>query len=322
MRTGNFSELLDPNNIFYHKTVQLVDPKTGAPYAGNIIPTADLSPNGLGVLNAYPMPNLTTPINGNQNWFFSAQHPQNQRKDTLGIDLNLTDTQHIRFRRIYFTFFEFQPLDGGTNETPKFFNRPNQTNSLDWVWTISPTKVNEVLFTFSKDNVHIPVDQAGFLDRTTVGLNYPYIFPDGKEIPTRIPTVNMSAFSGLSGGPYPSHSAGPIYNLSDSFSWVKGNHTFKFGGLWEYSGENDNDEINVQACPTCTNNQNGQFLFSDNGGSLSGRALSPLPRELRQPTRRLASSIPTRKSASALTRCSAARCGKDSRKTRGRCDRI
>src|SRR5580693_4541629 len=266
MRTGDFSELLDPNNIFYHKSIQLVDPKTGIPFAGNIIPSADLSPNGLGILKAYPAPNLTTPINGNQNWFFSAQHPQNQRKDTLAIDLNLTDTQHLRFRRIYFTFFEFQPLDGGTNETPKFFNRPNQTNSLDWVWTLSPTKVNEVLFTFSKDNVHIPVDQAGFLDRTTVGLNYPYIFPDGKEIPTRIPSVNMSAFSGLSGGPYPSHSAGPIFNLSDSFSWVKGNHTFKFGGLWEYSGENDNDEINVQACPTCTNNQNGQFLFSDNGG--------------------------------------------------------
>src|SRR3984885_15301691 len=266
MRTGNFSELLDPNNIFYHKVVQLVDPKTGLPFPGNIIPAADLSPNGLGILKAYPAPNLTTPINGNQNWFFSAQHPQNQRKDTLAIDLNLTDTQHLRFRRIYFTFFEFQPLDGGTNETPKFFNRPNQTNSLDYVWTISPNKVNEVLFTYSQYIVHIPVDQAGFLDRTTVGLNYPYIFPDGKEIPTRIPTVNMSAFSGLSGGPYPSHSAGPIYNLSDSFSWVKGNHTIKFGGLWEYSGENDNDEINVQACPTCTNNQNGQFLFSDNGG--------------------------------------------------------
>jgi predicted heme/steroid binding protein len=273
MRTGDFSELLDPNNIFYHKTLVLMDPKTGLPFPGNIIPPAGtpttgstLSPNGLGILNAYPLPNLTTPINGNQNWFFSAQHPQYQRKDTVAVDINLTDKQRLRFRRVYFTFWEYQPLDGGTNETPKFFDRPNQTNSLDHVWTISPTKVNEVLFSFSQDNVHIPVDQAHFLDRTTVGLNYPYIFPTGKEIPTRIPTVNMSAFSGLSGGPYPSHSAGPIFDVSDSFSWVKGNHTFKFGGLWEYSGENDNDEINVQACPTCTNNQNGQFLFSDNGG--------------------------------------------------------
>jgi predicted heme/steroid binding protein len=273
MRQGNFSELLDPSNIFYHKTVVLVDPKTGQPFPGNIIPApgtattgSTASPNGLGILNAYPLPNLTTPINGNQNWFFSAQHPQYQRKDTLAIDLNLTEKQRLRFRRVYFTFWEFQPLDGGTNETPKFFDRPNQTNSIDHVWTISPTLVNEVLFSFSLDQVHIPVDQAHFLDRTTVGLNYPYIFPEDKLIPNRIPTVNMSAFSGLSGGPYPSHSAGPIFDLSDSVTWVKGNHTVKFGALYEYSGENDNDEINVQACSTCTNNQNGQFLFSDNGG--------------------------------------------------------
>src|SRR6266446_4677074 len=281
MRQGNFSELLDPSNIFYHKTVVLVDPKTGQPFPGNIIPApgtattgSTASPNGLGILNAYPLPNLTTPINGNQNWFFSAQHPQYQRKDTLAIDLNLTDKQRIRFRRVYFTFWEFQPLDGGTNETPKFLDRPKQTKSIDHVWTISPTLVNEVLFSFSLDQVHIPVDQAHFLDRTAVGLNYPYIFPEGKLIPNRIPTVNMSSFSGLSGGPYPSHSAGPIFDLSDSFTWVKGNHTLKFGALFEYSGENDNDEINVQACSTCTNNQNGQFLFSDNRSSGTGVAVA------------------------------------------------
>jgi predicted heme/steroid binding protein len=273
MRNGDFSELLNPNNIFYHKAVVIMDPKTGLPFPGNIIPApgtattgSAASPNGLGILSAYPLPNLTTPINGNQNWFLSAKHPQYQRKDTLAVDLNLTDKQRLRLRRVYFTFWEYQPLDGGTNETPKYFDRPNQTNSIDHVWTLGPSKVNEVLVTFSLDQVHIPVDQAHFLDRTTVGLNYPYIFPTGKEIPNRIPTVNMSAFSGLSGGPYPSHSAGPIYNVSDSFSWVHGNHTYKFGALYEYSGENDNDEINVQACPTCTNNQNGQFLFSDNGG--------------------------------------------------------
>src|SRR5438309_775127 len=119
MRQGNFSELLDPSNIFYHKTVVLVDPKTGQPFPGNIIPApgtattgSTASPNGLGILNAYPLPNLTTPINGSQNWFFSAQHPQYQRKDTLAIDLNLTDQQRIRFRRVYFTFWEFQLLDG------------------------------------------------------------------------------------------------------------------------------------------------------------------------------------------------------------------
>jgi len=282
MRTGDFSELLNPTNFFYGHAVQLVDPKTGLPFPGNIIPVpgtattgSTATPNGLGTLNAYPVPNLSTPINGNRNWFFSAQHPQYQRKDTLAVDVNLTEKQRLRLRRVYFTFWEYQPLDGGTNETPKYFDRPNQTNSIDHVWAISPSKVNEVLLAFSLDNVHIPVDAAHFLDRTQgaaqgpglFGLNYPYIFPTGKLLPNRIPTVNMSSFSGLSGGPYPSHSAGPIYNVSDSFTWIKGNHTLKFGGMFERSGENDNDEINVQACSTCTNNQNGQFRFSNNGGN-------------------------------------------------------
>lgn len=281
MRTGDFSELLDPNNIFYGKTVQLMDPKTGLPFPGNIIPQCPVAtgscatPNGLGLLNAYPAPNLTTAINGNQNLFLAAKHPQYQRKDTLAVDINLTDKQRMRLRRVYFSFWEYQPLDGGTNETPKYFDRPNQTNSIDHVWAISPTQVNEVLFSYSQDIVHIPVNAAGFLDRTKgavqgpgfFGLNYPYIFPTGKLIPTRIPTINMSNFSGLSGGPYPSHSAGPIYDLNETFTWIKANHTFKFGAAFEYSGENDNDEINVTACSTCTNNQNGQFLFSNNGGN-------------------------------------------------------
>ncbi|MDE3179060.1 MAG: carboxypeptidase regulatory-like domain-containing protein [Acidobacteriota bacterium] len=265
MRTGDFSELLDPNNFIYGHTVVIKDPKTGLPFPGNIIPVQDRSPNGLGILKAYPAPNLAAPL-GRVNWFFNAAHPQNQRKDTYAIDVNVTPNQRVQFRRLSFAFNEYQPLDGGTNETPKFFNRPNQTNSLDYVWTISPTKVNEALFTLSHDRVLIPVDAAHFLNRTTVGLDYPYIFPAGKEIETRIPTVNMSEFNGLSGGPYPSHSAGPIVDASDSFTWIKANHTMKFGFLYEFSGENDNDEINVSACSTCTNNQNGQFGFSDSGG--------------------------------------------------------
>jgi hypothetical protein len=279
MRQGNFSELLNPSNIFYGHAVVITDPKTGLPFPGNIIPQPGTvsagsvaSANGLGILNSYPVPNLTTPI-GKQNWLFFANHPQNQRKDTMAFDINLTPAQRLRIRRVYFSFWEYQPVDGGTNETPKYFNRPNQTNSLDHTWVISPSKVNEILFSYSQDIVHIPTDTAHFLDRTKgaiqgagyFGVNYPYIYPTGKEIQNRIPTVNMSAFSGLSGGPYPSHSGGPIYNLSDSFTWVKWSHTFKFGALFEYDGENDGDEINVQACSTCTNNQNGQFLFSDNG---------------------------------------------------------
>jgi hypothetical protein len=263
MRQGNFSELLDPANVYYNKAVVIKDPGTGLPFPNNVIPQNQLSPSGLGILKAYPVPNLVTPINANHYFSIAAAHPQNQRKDTLSVDMNLTDTQRMQFRRNNYSFWEYQPLDGTPGLTPKFFNRPNQTNSLSHVWTVSPTKVNQLLVTVSLDDVYIPVDTANFFDRTTVGIKYPYIFPEGKLIPTRIPTANITNFNGLNGGPYPSHSAGPIYTISDSFTWVKGSHTIKVGLAYEKSGENDNDEINVNACPTCTNNQNGQFNFTD-----------------------------------------------------------
>ena len=277
MRQGNFSELLtlNPQNVL-GRIVQLKDPGTGAPIAGNIIPPGQLSQNGLGILKAYPAVNLSTPINGNQLFLITALHPQDQRKDTLAVDMNLTQNQRLQFRRNNYAFFEYQPLDGTPGETPKYFNRPNQTNSLDHVWSISPNKVNEFLATVSLDDVYIPVDAAHFLDRTTVGINYPYIFPNGKLIPTRIPTANITGLNGLTGGPYPSHSTGPIYTMTDSFTWIRGRHTFKFGFYFERSGENDNDEINVSACPTCTNNQNGQFLFTDtrSGQPSTGNAIA------------------------------------------------
>ena len=299
MRQGDFSELLNPDNPFITRRdsagnkipVFIRDPQSDAAsqcgqvispgnfntngcFQGNIIPQDRVSPNGLGILNAWPVPNLTNFIGGNGNWFAAALHTYDQRKDSLSLDANLTDRQRLTFRRQNYTYLEYQPLDGNTDRTPKFFDRPNQTNSLNHVWTISPTKVNELLVTASLDVVRIPVDAAHFFDRTKAGLNYPYIFNDGKLLPNRIPTVTMANFSTLSGGPYPSRSSGPIIGLSDSLTWIRGSHTLKFGGLFERAGENDNDEINVQACPTCTNNQNGQFQFTDGRAGGTGVAVA------------------------------------------------
>jgi hypothetical protein len=278
MRQGNFSELLatGPANIL-GKVVTIKDPSSGVPYPGNIIPTAQLSRNGTGILKAYPVPNL--PIGsfiGTSNYYITAIHPQDQRKDTLAADMNLTSNQRLQFRRNNYKFDEYQPLDGTPTETPKYFHRPNQTNSLDHIWTIKPNLINEALVTVSVDDVYIPVDTAHFFDRTTAGINYPYIFPTGKLLPNRIPTANITGLNGLTGNPYPSHSSGPIYTFTDSVTWVKGSHTIKGGFYWERSGENDNDEINVNACPTCTNNQNGQFSFSDtrSGFPSTGNAIA------------------------------------------------
>src|SRR5258708_13906873 len=128
MRAGDFSELLDPNNPFINRKnsagnkipVYVADPASLAssqcgketppgsgiistngciqdlsratssnPQGFNIIPVNRLSPNGIGILNAWPVPNLTSFIGGNGNWFSPQLHTFVQRKDTPRVTLNL-----------------------------------------------------------------------------------------------------------------------------------------------------------------------------------------------------------------------------------------
>jgi hypothetical protein len=261
MRTGNFSELLG-SNIFYSTPQQIVNPTTGVPYAGNII-TTGLSSNGLGLLNAYPAPNAN---NNAYNWIDSAPLPENQRKDTLVLDYVPAEAHHIRFSLLNFNYDYNSPHAGNFNRTPQIWHRPNQVGVVHYTWTISPTMVNEAIAAASADHVSIGVDlTSGRYDRTNYGINYPYLYPaDQKEIPNKIPTIEIANFDTLDGGPYPSHSGGVVYDFADNITKVWGNHTLKFGILFERSGENDFDQISVSSTtPGATNNQNGLFTFTD-----------------------------------------------------------
>jgi hypothetical protein len=276
MRQGNFSELLGPNP-WYTGVTLVRDPTTGTPFPNNVIPSTMLSANGLAILSTYPK---ATPgfLQGTQNWIAQAAHPINQRKGTINGDFLVNDANHIAFRRTDYSYLEYQPFDQGSGLTGKYFNRPNQTNSLTWTATINPTMINEARATVSLDDVYIPVNTqlAGF-DRSSFGINYPYLIPQGKDIAGKIPTVNLNdSFYNLSGGPYPSHSTGPIYTFSDSLTKVWGSHTFKFGFSYEYAGQNDGDQINVNTVPGGASNQNGTFNFLDSefsGVSIANLAL-------------------------------------------------
>ena len=122
----------------------------------------------------------------------------------MNIDLQPSEKHHISGRRTDASYLEYQPFDQGSGLTGKYFNRPNQTNTVSWTWTVSPSLINEARATFSLDDVYIPVNTAlaGF-NRSQFGINYPYLMPNGKDLPQKIPTVNVPNFYGLAGGPVP-----------------------------------------------------------------------------------------------------------------------
>jgi hypothetical protein len=276
MRRGDFSELLNPNNGFFSGARVINDPLTGQPFLNNIIPAERLSPNGLAILKTYPLP---TPgfRQGTANLIQTSESPTDQRKDHIRLDYRLNNNNQFTYRYSGYQFVELAAFFGNFPFARRIFDRPNATQTMSWTSTISNTWINEATYTYSKDNVYIDVyTDSGLHKRSREGINYPYVFPAGKEIEDKIPTVNIGSggFSSFDGGPYPAFSAGPIHTWSDISTLVRGRHTFKAGVQVEYSGEDDFDQINVNATPGGTNNQNGSFTFADSRPNATGTAIS------------------------------------------------
>jgi hypothetical protein len=273
MRSGDFSELLNPGNPFFGKSVVINDPLTGQPFANNVIPQGRLSPNGMAILNAYPLP---TPgyQNGANNALITSPNPQDQRKDDIRFDFHPNNTNQFTFRYSHYDWTAVDAFRGNLPYARTSWDRPNSTLTASWQQTIGNNLINEASFTYSHDYVYINLYTAdGAYQRSKYGITYPYIFQE-KEITDKIPTVNLPGFQQIDGGPYPSSSDGPIYTWRDTATYIKGRHTFKAGVVVEYSGENDFDQINVNATPGGTNNQNGAFTFADSTPGGTGLAVA------------------------------------------------
>lgn len=270
MRQGDFSELLSPANPFFGQAVFIRDPlKAGecndsdqaACFPGNVIPADRLSPNGLALLRTYPLP---TPgfQRGVSNYIAQSPNPRDTRKDTLRVDYLVNGNHQLSFRGSLFSWESVDAFRGAFPLARTHWQRPNRSATLSLTSALSPSLINELTLGASADLVFINVFDDGLHQRTQYGINYPYLFP-GKEIEDKIPTVTISNFSTVDGGPYPAFSSGPIYTLSNNLTKVAGQHTVKGGLFIEYSGENDFDQINVQPVPGGTNNQNGRFDFTN-----------------------------------------------------------
>src|SRR5689334_17870974 len=85
MRNGDFSELLNASNPFYRRVRTINDPRTNAPFPGNVIPASQLSPNGQALLDVFPDP-VPGFQQGASNWIGTKSTHSDLRKDTFKVD--------------------------------------------------------------------------------------------------------------------------------------------------------------------------------------------------------------------------------------------
>jgi len=217
-------------------------------------------------LNTYPLPTSGFQ-QGTNNWIGTQPRHSDLRKDTIKVDF-VPSSKHRLSGRIGYTPWTFnEPFVSTTGNVQWAWSRPNKVGSLSLTSTLTSTLLNEFTFAFNSDGTGtIDLDPAcgALCDRTTYGLNFPFLFPGTKLADRKIPTIRITGLSTLDGGPYPGAWAGFVYAWSDNVTKVIGNHTTKFGVMIEHSGQDDSIQF-TSASQGTTNNQNGEVRFLDAG---------------------------------------------------------
>jgi Carboxypeptidase regulatory-like domain/TonB dependent receptor len=276
MRMGNFSELLCgftvpfpsgaacPAGTGIPAPIAILDPTTGTPFTGNIIPSGRINTVGQKYLNLFPEPNCTSggPCTALfDNYTNTAKIIETWNDFDIRADylLNAKNAIFGRFSRgrvdqIHTTLFPGIPscagFGCGTN-----FNHPYGA-SLGLTTTFSATVLNEA--------------RVGFV-RTYYGYLNPF---NSEDICTTLGIVNCNTplLGGIAliggynsqlqytgdGGPYLIPQTG--FDYSDSLTWVKGKHTVKVGGTI----------IRRQLNLFRGNNAKGYFALAGNGSGGAG----------------------------------------------------
>ncbi len=229
-RNGDFSSLLG-----LPTPVRIVDPLTGDPFAGNIIPTNRISPAAKELMKFWPEPQRV-----NANPLVGINYTGFERRtldDTQvfgRIDHNISENDKI-FARYAFNDVTYRVTPGDNPNFTYFVAGRNQNLGTAWIHIFNPNLINEVRYGYNRsvDNTLNNRANTSF-DVETLGLTGFRVVNDGnRKFTTRetgIPTISVNAFSALSeqdGGN--GFDFNNLHQFNDNVTWVHGSHSTKFG---------------------------------------------------------------------------------------------
>jgi len=246
----------------------IVDPDTRQPFPGNRIPASLLDPNAQVLLKNYYAPPPPGFQQGALN--FTSTEPDGTRyRSALGrLDYNLTPN---------LLFFGRYNIDSTRLDSPYglFAGNPMPQSAASHQahimytangslsWTVSPALLNQ--FTMAWYHGSMGINTVPFASRTRVpGFTVPRVFATLTDSGGFIPSISLAqGYAGIDIR-WPQNISHYSYEVIDNVSYIRGRHTFKFGGSIDKENKTQN-----QSNP----NNNGTFTFN---GSATGDALADL----------------------------------------------
>ncbi len=223
------------------------------PASTNYVPPDQRDPNAVKLLAAWPAPNL-----GTSQYQTSSPNINDTRQEVLRLDYDLTPSWRLSARYTHDKSLT-RELGGlwygtavpgiATTDT----NVPGSVFSLSAKTIVRSNMLNEVSYQRSGNQIGTsnPAGTKGM--RSDYGINIPEVFPE--NLTNRMPTVSVSGLSAI--GSMQLYRIDYVnQTVTDNFSWLNGNHQFKFGGLVTFEAKNEN----------AANVTQGNFSFVANGG--------------------------------------------------------
>jgi len=228
MRNGDFSALTTP----------IRDPLTGQPFPGNIIPAGRITPDGRAIANLFTqMEGVASsyddrPIGNNT--LFGGDNPFDWRQDVVRLDFQASDAHRLTLRVIHDDYDLVDPfgtfIGGNLPTIPTNRKRPGRNYQIGHTWTVSSNLINEFKANASWNGQRIP-PSGDTWKRDAYGFVYPQIFEGGGRFDDSIPDTTIQGYAGFNGAARSLISPTTDIQFSNNLTWVKGSHTWKFGGL-------------------------------------------------------------------------------------------
>jgi carboxypeptidase family protein len=252
MKTGNFTEL--KANL----AAPGVAGQSGC-ITGNIIAPSCIDPVGAKLLALYPDPNLPSLVarqgipgswTGASNYQFQYGIPNNTYSWDARIDHNINDNN-----RIFGRFSEYNvsrqdapwtgnPLAGNGNFATQY-QITGKSVALSWTAVPTPSMVNEVRAGFTRDNANS--DPIGVTLGSSSASQYGLSGIPSGPFDAGLPPINITGLQRLGTAPWrPQVQIAQVWQLLDTLSWLKGDHSLKFGFESRHTSDNFLDAQSLQ----------------------------------------------------------------------------
>lgn len=250
MKQGNFTEL--------SRTLSdsPVAGQTGC-VVGNIIQATSTSGQtcidavGANLVTLFPNPNVASLValqgtpkswTGAPNYVFATSVPDDVYSFDGRVDHTLNENNSLFGSYSYYHVNRQDPpwtsnaVVGNGNFATQYRTH-TQLVSLGWTRTISSALVNDARFGFSRDFAHS--DPVGVTLGKSLAPNYGLTGIPVTPNTAGLPPIEINGLTRLGTSPWrPQYQISQAWNLIENLSWLKGNHSFKFG--YQYLRRSDN----------------------------------------------------------------------------------